>query len=652
MMADMLDFNDAPTQDGKPISIALAYAARGWPVFPCNPLTKAPLTGRDVDEQGREIPSSGGLKKATTDPFQIRKWWGATPNAMIGIPTGEKTGFWVFDIDNGDGKTGLQSLAEMGHDLSELMDTVAANTASGGYHCLFRFDPAQPIGNARGALRKHLDVRGEGGYIIAAGSVRADGQRYAWLNPPDENEIADAPEWLLTTITAGNFPKISESSNLDFNDAQRRDGREFDDLVKGIVSGDTYHENLVSLSARLVGSNMHPGAAVSVLRGLMEAVPPERRDERWRDRYNDISRTVATAEMKFGVERRPEPVTPAEQAHEALRFKILTIAELVNVKPPEWRIDGIFPTHGSSVLYGAYETFKTFIALDMTLCLATGRDWMGRATKPCSVLYIAGEGQVGLGIRAAGWLAAKGIDQAEARFQALPEAVALPNIGDQDALLRAIDGMDDHPDVIVFDTVTRMTGGGSLNDEKDAQGYVRGLDRVRSATGAHMFNIGHSGKDKERGILGSTVLPAAMETIICVERRDRALTLINANPKGKQKDGPNFDDIKLQTEIVDFEHQGQPLKTVILVADESASDDENERHSRPQSAASPRAQGANQVAVMSALKKAKGEALGLTRLSAMAGRDGSKVAQAVAPLVAKGLVIETGEEGAKRWTLA
>jgi hypothetical protein len=267
-------------------------------------------------------------------------------------------------------------------------------------------------------------------------------------------------------------------------------------------------------------------------------------------------------------------------------------------------------------------------------------------TKPCSVLYIAGEGQVGLGIRAAGWLAHNAVT--EARFQALPEAVALPHVGDQDALLRkAIDGMEDHPEVIVLDTVTRMTGGGSLNDEKDAQAYVRGMDRLRIATGAHILNIGHSGKDKERGILGSTVLPAAMETIICVERRDQALTLINSNPKGKQKDGPNFEDIRLRTQVVDFEHHGQPLKTVVL-----ASDEDGERPDETEVRAVPgRAQGGNQQAVMAALKRAKGEPLGLTRLMMMTSKPNDAVFHAVRALVAKGLIQETGGEGAKRWVL-
>lgn len=627
MMADILDFNDAPTGEEKPISIALAYAAQGWPVFPCNPLTKAPLTEH-------------GFKEATKDAFKVRSWWAKWPQAMIGVPTGRASGFWVLDIDEDRerGKSGVSSLADMGHDLAELMDTAAAHTGSGGYHILFRWDEALPIGNSRGALKRWLDVRGEGGYIIAAGSTRADGRRYYWLNPPDENEIAEAPEWLLQAIGG-------RAEGFDFNGAAGAPKAPVE-RVAAIQAG-TWHENTRDYVARLVregASDASIAALAPLLR--MDGFSLEQTER-------ELLTHAQTARAKWGYQPKnleAEHVQAVEAAVE--RFKILTIAELVNVKPPEWRIDGVFPTHGSSTLYGAYETFKTFIALDMTLALACGRPWMGRDTKPCSILYIAGEGQVGLGIRAAGWLAAKGIAHAEARFQALPEAVALPSAGDQDALLRAIDGMADHPEIIVLDTVTRMTGGGSLNDEKDAQAYVRGMDRLRIVTGAHILNIGHSGKDKERGILGSTVLPAAMETIICVERKGDALTLINANPKGKQKDGPNFEDIRLRTQIVDFDHQGQPLKTVILMPDEDPVQDDDSGDERPRSGGPARPQGANQQAVMTALKRAKGEPLGLTRLMGMTGLNNSKVFQALPPLVAKGLISEFEEAGGKRWALA
>jgi hypothetical protein len=70
------------------LSAALDYAARGWPVFPCSPVDKAPL----ID---------GGFKSASKNPRQIRRWWRQFPKAMIGVPTGPETGN-VIDLDLGD----------------------------------------------------------------------------------------------------------------------------------------------------------------------------------------------------------------------------------------------------------------------------------------------------------------------------------------------------------------------------------------------------------------------------------------------------------------------------------------------------------------------------------------------------------------------
>jgi hypothetical protein len=193
-------------------------------VFPCNPLNKAPLT-----EQG--------FKDATTDAFQIRSWWGNGPTPWSASPPARRRLLGSRHRQRRRARPASQSLAEHGHDLSELMDTAVANTASGGYHCLFRFDPTRPVGNSRGALKRFLDVRGEGGYIIAAGSVARRRPRYAWLNPPDENEIAEAPEWLLeasrTAATSADQLRLQHRSPARPSAGER---------VAAIAPG-TWHEN-------------------------------------------------------------------------------------------------------------------------------------------------------------------------------------------------------------------------------------------------------------------------------------------------------------------------------------------------------------------------------------------------------------------------
>src|SRR5689334_7140170 len=70
------------------IDVALAYAAAGWPVFPCRVFDKKPLTAPDRDAAGNKIEGSGGFHKATTDPTIITEWWSTWRNALIATPTG------------------------------------------------------------------------------------------------------------------------------------------------------------------------------------------------------------------------------------------------------------------------------------------------------------------------------------------------------------------------------------------------------------------------------------------------------------------------------------------------------------------------------------------------------------------------------------
>lgn len=158
---------------------ALDYAANGWPVFPCDPATKAPLVSR-------------GLYSATTDEPTIKRWWSHWRDAMIGLPTGAATGVWVLDVDlKDDGPAQLAALLETN---GPLPDTFVVDTASGGRHYYFQF--AEGVRN-RGKFAPGLDVRGEGGYVIAAHSVRDDGTFYDLAT---DHEPADAPQWLLELV--------------------------------------------------------------------------------------------------------------------------------------------------------------------------------------------------------------------------------------------------------------------------------------------------------------------------------------------------------------------------------------------------------------------------------------------------------------------
>jgi putative DNA primase/helicase len=169
---------------GDAAAAALAYARRGWPVFPCRLDNKQPLV--------KHWP-----RVASRDEVQIRDWWRRWPRALIGVPTGRSgAGFVVLDIDvKRADQNGFDTLAELGH--AVLPDTPMVHTRSGGLHVYF--DPGErSIRNTAGAkgrgIGRGLDIRGDGGYVI----VPSPGSGYRWdpVYKLDDVPLAPAPAWL------------------------------------------------------------------------------------------------------------------------------------------------------------------------------------------------------------------------------------------------------------------------------------------------------------------------------------------------------------------------------------------------------------------------------------------------------------------------
>jgi hypothetical protein len=141
---------------------------------------------------------------ATCDPLQIREWWRAHPAAVPGIELG-RAGLLVIDADrhgSTDGVAAFQALARR-HGLPAGPVTI---TAGCGLHYVFRQPDGERFRNRRGRLPEGIDVRGAGGWIVAPGSVRADGA--VWQSASDTPPLRDAfpagvpliPGWIANLI--------------------------------------------------------------------------------------------------------------------------------------------------------------------------------------------------------------------------------------------------------------------------------------------------------------------------------------------------------------------------------------------------------------------------------------------------------------------
>lgn len=185
-----------------PGEAALSYAARGWRVLPVWPMRAGKCACGDAAcaNQGKHPLSRlapNGSHSATTDAAIIAAWWAATPDANVGIATGQESGIWVIDVDPRHGGDVTLEALETRH--GRLPQSLRARTGSGGGHIVFVHPRDGRLSNSSGRLGPGLDVRGDGGYIVAAPSNHSSGGTYAWEDE-DESVLEAAPLWLLELI--------------------------------------------------------------------------------------------------------------------------------------------------------------------------------------------------------------------------------------------------------------------------------------------------------------------------------------------------------------------------------------------------------------------------------------------------------------------
>ena len=170
------------------LDAARRYARLGWSVIPIQPRGKRPLVPW-VEFQQRIAPVE-----------QIDAWYRRWPDANVGIVTGRISGLVVVDIDPAHG--GNDSLEAIAREHGPLREGLEAATGGGGRHFYFSH-PGVPVPNRVG-LYPGIDVRGDGGCVVAPPSVHPSGGRYRWVSPrgPGEEGLPDLPAWAARMLTA------------------------------------------------------------------------------------------------------------------------------------------------------------------------------------------------------------------------------------------------------------------------------------------------------------------------------------------------------------------------------------------------------------------------------------------------------------------
>jgi hypothetical protein len=207
------------------------------------------------------------------------------------------------------------------------------------------------------------------------------------------------------------------------------------------------------------------------------------------------------------------------------RFKGMSMDDLRKLPPLTWLVEGLIGVKALFELYGPRKAGKTFLALDMGLSIASGREWHGKKIVQGRVLHIVAEGNIAaIRDRVDAWTISRAKNPAEKKTLAKSivenwRLVGLPvHIDIPETLAEFMKANPGNWDFIIVDTMLRNMAG-HISDPKDMAAFVRACDTIRERTGAAVMVVHHEGKDKSKGGMGSMVFDAAVDGIAKFHRQ-------------------------------------------------------------------------------------------------------------------------------------
>lgn len=329
---------------------AIEYAKRGFAVLP-------------LKHKGKDPIFKGGFLEATTDLEQIETWWTEKPHANVGIATGEMSGgIAVIDLDikPDQGIDGGLALKEWESKHGSFPDTVCVTTGGGGRHLYYKVD--KPFSCARGII-EGVDVRCNGGYVVAPGSVHSNGNLYEWDYSPDEIEIAPANSSVYALL---------ELMSADVNNTAFKSP----EVIKAGARVDTLFKMTCSLQAK----NLSDEAIKAAVRteNAERCQPPLTEKELEKEVFPALQR------YEKGVANKSEPLKKKVEP-----LKMLSASEIMDMDLPKitFHVNSIL-ADGVTILSAKSKYYKSWLCLQLALAVASGKHFLGYPTVQSDVLYL------------------------------------------------------------------------------------------------------------------------------------------------------------------------------------------------------------------------------------------------------------------------
>lgn len=501
---------------------ALDLAKRGFHVFPVGK-NKKPLTKKGQYSDSRW--------SASNDLATVQHMFGRFPTARIGLATGESK-LVVIDLDKKTG--GLEWLAENEHILCDYI----VRTPSGGLHLYYRARPDREVRDSASVIAPGVDVRGEGGFVVAYDDV--------------ESGSIDAISRLPDTLYKAAIRKRS-GMRVDFSRAHPSQGERSDRLIK--------------FGGALVAKGKSWAIVEKRVRQEAEHCNPPFDDD-------ELERTVLKSlRTYYEEEHAPRPPRKLRSKVSAeidqSEERLLLTAEQLNERqdlPPQL-VEGLLEQQTEASIVGPAGAAKSLVALELGLAIATGKRFFSHKTHQGPVLYLCGEGAGGIRRRFQALCAARGIDPRGVPFAVLPKSFDLEGPEIEDALDEFEKRYGALPIAIIIDTYSRYVG--RENDENASGDLYAFFAMVGEVFGGiARVILHHTGHGDAKRSRGTSAWSQAVDTEFVLNVSDDPPTFesVRTLENTKQKDGelaePKY--FKLHRVATRTKREGRTLWSVVL----------------------------------------------------------------------------------------
>lgn len=244
--------------------------------------------------------------------------------------------------------------------------------------------------------------------------------------------------------------------------------------------------------------------------------------------------------------------------------------DTIQDEPVEWLIQGVLPALSFAALYGPPGSFKSFHALHIAYCVATGHSWMGRPVKKSgAVLYLCGEGFGGIGARIKACKIHHQIEDGAPIYVVRHQLNLRSSQEDFNALMLAIVQLVEQTGIqfclAIVDTLARAFGGGNENSSEDMGAFITAMGKIQEFLNCALMVLHHCGKDAAKGLRGHSSLLGAVDTELELLRFDEQMKGVLTI--SKQKDGA--DNERFGFEMVNVQI-GELVNSLAVQASDSA----------------------------------------------------------------------------------